>query len=101
MPTLVTLGTTCSITSSTGLGSSPICTISGSTYVITTPFTNGGISGTADYIGGTLISITISFGYNAISARDAGAWSVSTFNYISSSYYGVDSGSATSSFTSV
>ena len=101
----MTLGTSCSITSSSGLGASPTCTVAGSTFIIDSPFTNGGVSGQADYSGGSMITVYIANGNNAVSARDAGGWSVTTYNCIISSgscgYYPVDAGTATTSFTSV
>ena len=94
VPTLVTLGTTCTIASHIGLGNVTTCTVAGSTYIIDKPFTDGGVKGVADYAGGVPITVNIATGFNAVSARDAGPWQVATQNCIllgtDCGYYNVD-----------
>jgi hypothetical protein len=105
MPSLVTdLSSTCEINdkSSNLDGDSISCSLSGTdTFVIDNPFDSNSANGW-DYVvssdGGT-ISITINEAKNPVSARPAGSITVTTYNKVSGTYYQVDTGSASTTFT--
>jgi hypothetical protein len=62
--------------------------------VITSPFTTS-------VSGGTSLSITLGYGTNPVSVRDAGTWKVATYTIISGTAYMIDEDSASGLFTPV
>ena len=107
LPTLVTglVSGTCAIQAkSTSInGLSPVCqSVTGTrTISVSNPFLSNGAA-SWDYIVTTanaIITLTINGATNPISSRDAGLWSVTTYNLVTGAFYEVDSGTASTSFT--
>jgi hypothetical protein len=99
---ITTLTSSCEVSvKTTNLDGDADCSISGTTFIIDSPFESNSLD-TWDYIvddDGATITVTIDGGYNPISAKDAGSWSVVTYNLVSGTYYEVDSATSSTSYT--
>lgn len=108
MPSLVTtLLTTCSLLSKSSAidGSAPTCSVNTATnsFYIDSPFSSNTLP-SWDFIvttANSAMTMTINGATNPVSARDAGTWKVITHNKVLTSYYPVDTGSGSTSFTPV
>jgi len=106
MPSLCSsLSSACSILStSSNLDGTLTCSRSSNSksFYVDSPFASDG-DYTWDYktsTDGSTLTVKISSASNPVSAKSASSWKIITYNYISGSYYQVDSGSSSSSFTS-
>ena len=91
-PSTLSFGDTCVISARTGLDDGLTCTIDTTalTFTLESPF------GTNTYTGGTALSLTFDNLQNPNSVQTIGAFTIATYNLISSTAYGVDSSSTSS-----